>query len=144
MRNKIIIKKKRWKSAVWKGAVQNLGCGAAFQLRAVVSTPAVLWARLCLASLLLLLPDCGCNCSHDESSWLLWSYRSQEACQDKNMLVQALQGFAFNDWDHPKRATRRIRGRAKDKSGPSKMLPSFLPVHTTCVPKVREIFSVED
>lgn len=124
---------------MWKGAAQNLGCGAAFQLRAVIPTPAVLWAWLCLASLFLLLPDYGCYCSRGESSWLLWIYRSQKAHQDKHMLVEVLQGFAPNGWDHPKQAARRIRGRAKDKSGPGKMLPSFLSsAHNLCAKNQRD------
>lgn len=81
---------------------------------------------------------CGCYCSHGESSWPLWSHRSQEACQVKNMLVKALQGFAPNGWDHPKQAVRRLKRRVKDKSGPGKMQPSFLPsAHNLCAKSQR-------
>jgi len=59
---------------------QALGCGAA------------LWTWLCPAApaaTLLMLPGDGCCCcrSHDEFSRLLWHYRSQQAWQDKHMLI---------------------------------------------------------
>lgn len=120
-------------------ALQPLGCGAALQLRAVVPSPAAPWAQLCPAAPLLPLPDYSCCCSRGESCWLLWSYRCQEACQDKVhaclRLCRVLLLMAGTQRTRsPKWAARRWRARAKQQSGADKMLPSFLlSAHNLCV-----------